>query len=188
MATIGTGNKGALLIVDAQVGVMKDGWDASHRLQQMARAVDRARLSGVPVIWVQHHNDELPTGSPQWQWAPELRPAPGEVQIHKEFNSAFEQTELAAQLAALGASHIALAGAQSNWCIRATAYAALERGYDLTLIHDAHTTSSMALDDGSTLEAAGVVRDLNIAMQWLSYPGRVNRTAGAEDLDFAALA
>ena len=84
----------------------------------------------------------------------------------------------------LGATHITLAGAASNWCIRATAYAALERGYDLTLVKDSHTTGTMALDDGSTIEAASVVQELNIAMTWLSYPGRKNGTAKADEVDF----
>ena len=47
-----------------------------------------------------------------------------------------------------------LAGAATYWCIlataTATAFAALERGYDLTLIEDAHTTGTMTLDDGTT--------------------------------------
>jgi len=54
------------------------------------------------------------------------------------------------ELASLDATHIVLAGAATNWCIRATASGALERGYDLTLVNDAHTTGSMALDDGTT--------------------------------------
>jgi nicotinamidase-related amidase len=78
-----------------------------------------------------------------------------------------------------------LAGAATNWCIRATAYGALDRGYDLTLIKDAHTTGSMELDDGVKIEAASVIHDLNIAMSWLSYPGRTNGTATAEAIDFA---
>lgn len=44
----------------------------------------------------------------------------------------------------------------------------------------------MALDDGTTIEAASVVRELNIAMTWLSYPGRTNGTAKAEEIDFAS--
>ena len=66
--------------------------------------------------------------------------------IHKKFNSSFEQTALDEELARLCATHIALAGAATNWCIRATAYGALERGYDLTLIKDAHTTDTMELE------------------------------------------
>jgi nicotinamidase-related amidase len=139
----------------------------------------------VPVIWVQHADDDLIRGSPAWEWVPELTPADGELRVHKRFNSAFEQTDLERQLAALGATHVVLAGAATNWCIRATAYGALDRGYDVTLVGDAHTTETMALPDGTTIEAASVVQDLNIAMTWLSYPGRRNGTASAETVDFA---
>lgn len=79
-----------------------------------------------------------------------------------------------------------LAGAATNWCIRATAYGALERGYDLTLIKDAHTTGTMEFDDGTRIEAENVIHELNIAMTWLSYPGRTNGAATAEEVDFAA--
>ncbi len=186
MATVREGNKSVLMVVDVQVGVVADAWEAPRNIGNVARAVARARAAGVPVIWVQHSSDELTRGSPAWQWVPELVPAPGEPLIHKRFNSSFEDTPLEAELARLGATHIALAGAATNWCIRATAYAALERGYDLTLIKDAHTTGTMALDDGTTIEAANVVRELNIAMTWLSYPGRSNGTAKAEEIDFAS--
>ena len=78
-----------------------------------------------------------------------------------------------------------LAGAATNWCIRATAYGALERGYDLTLIEDAHTTETMELGDGAQIDAARMVDELNIAMTWLSYPGRRNGIAAAGEVDFA---
>ena len=79
-----------------------------------------------------------------------------------------------------------LAGCATNWCIRATAYGALERGYDLTLVKDAHTTKTMDLENGQKLEAAMLIQELNIAMTWLSYPGRKNTTAKANDVVFAA--
>jgi nicotinamidase-related amidase len=185
MATVREGKQGVLLVVDVQVGVVRDAWDAERIVGNVAHTVERARASGTPVVWVQHADDELPHGSPEWQWVPELVPAAGEALIHKHFNSSFEQTTLEADLARLGATHITLAGAASNWCIRATAYGALERDYDLTLVKDAHTTGSMALDDGTRIEAASIVRELNIAMTWLSYPGRSNGTAAAAEVDFA---
>ncbi len=187
MATVRNGNIGVLLVVDVQVGVMNEAWDAPRVVKNVARAVERARARAVPVMWVQHADEELVHGSPQWQWVPELVPAEGEVRVHKKFNSSFEQTALEEQLAGLGATHLVLAGAATNWCIRATAYAALERGYDLTLIKDAHTTGTMELEDGTRIETLGVVQDLNIAMTWLSYPGRKNGTAKAEEIDFATL-
>jgi isochorismate hydrolase len=186
MATVREGSKGVLLVVDVQVGVMREAWDAPRIVGNVARAVERARAEGVPVVWVQHHSDkELVYGSPEWQWVPELGPWPGEPLIHKRFNSSFEETALEAELAKLGATHIALAGAETNGCIRATAYGALERGYDLTLIKDAHTTASMDLGNGVRIEGPSIVQDLNVAMTWLRYPGRTNGTATAEAVQFA---
>jgi nicotinamidase-related amidase len=188
MATVRDGDKPVLMVVDVQVGVMKDAWEAPRIIGNVARAVARARAAGVPVVWVQHADAELPRGSSEWQWVPELVPAPGESLIHKQFNSAFEQTALEDTLAGTGAAHIVLAGASSNWCIRATAYAALERGYDLTLLQDAHSTTRMVLEDGTVIEAATVIQDLNLAMTWLSYPGRRNAAATAEGVRFGPAA
>ncbi len=184
MATVRPGSKPVLIVVDVQVGVVRNAWEATRVIANVARVVESARADQVPIIWVQHADDELVTGSPDWQWAPPLSPADGETRIHKGFNSSFEATPLDAVLHELGASHIVLAGAMTNWCIRATAYAALERGYDLTLVSDAHTTESMTFDEGASIDAAAVVRDLNIAMQWLRYPGRSNRVVTTEALRF----
>ena len=184
MATVREGNKGVLLVVDVQVGVMGEAWEAPRIVGNVSRAVERARAQGVPVIWVQHSGEELAYGSPEWQWVPELAPAKGEPLIHKRFNSSFEQTALEEELAKFGATHIALAGAATHWCIRGTAYGALDRGYDLTLIKDAHTTGTMELDNGVKIEAEDIITELNIAMRWLSYPGRTNDTATAEEVEF----
>jgi nicotinamidase-related amidase len=176
-----------LIIVDVQVGVVDGAWEAPRVVANVARAVERARAAGVPVIWVQHADEnEMPKGSPQWQWVPELAPLPSEPLIGKQFNSAFEQTTLEHELQMIGATHIVLAGAATNWCIRATAYGALDHGYDLTLISDAHTTATMPCDDGTTIEAADIVKELNIVMTWLAYPGRKNSALLVEDVDFAA--
>ena len=176
MATVREGSKGALVVVDVQVGVMDSAWEADRVVANVARAVDRARAAGVPVLWVQHTDDELVAETPAWQWVPELVPAESEARVHKEYNSSFERTSLEDELDRLGVSHLVLAGAATNWCIRATAYAALERGYDLTLVEDAHTTSSD--------EAAAVVDDLNTVMQWVSYADVSTTTAKAAELDF----
>jgi nicotinamidase-related amidase len=188
MATVREGNKAVLVVVDVQIGVIRETWDANRIVGNVARAVDRARYQGVPVIWVQHSDEDLIAESPEWQWVPELTPHKGEPLIHKHFESSFEQTALEEELAKVGATHIALAGAATNWCIRATAYGALERGYDLTLISNAHTTRTMELDGGAKVEATSVISDLNVAMTWLSYPGRRNGTAKAEEVDFSATA
>jgi nicotinamidase-related amidase len=186
VATIRKGNQGVLLVVDVQVGVIKNAWDAPRVVGKVAQTVARARQLAIPVIWVQHSDTQLPHGAPEWQWVPELAPTAGEPLVHKHFNSSFEQTTLELELAKVGATHITLAGAATNWCIRATAFGALERGYDLTLVKDAHTTEPMVLGDGTRVEASSMIHDLNIAMTWLSYPDRKNSTATAEDACFSA--
>jgi nicotinamidase-related amidase len=185
MAVNREGHQAVLLVVDVQVGVMRNAWDASRVIRNITQAVDKARRLGVPVIWVQHTDDDLVSGSPNWQLVPELSPGEGEKLVVKSYNSAFEETTLDEILAELGATHIVLAGAASNWCIRATAYSALDRGYDLTLIADAHTTEIMEFEDGTSIKAEDIIRELNTAITWLSYPGRKNGTASAKEVDFS---
>jgi nicotinamidase-related amidase len=184
MASIREGTKTALLVVDVQVGVMRTAWDTPRIIDNIRSAVEKARQREIPVIWVQHEDEELVHDSSDWQIVPELVPAEGEQLIHKHFNSSFEQTPLKEDLARLGINHIVLCGAASNWCIRATAYAALDGGYDLTLIKDGHTTSRMEFEDGYHIEAENIVIDLNTTMQWLSYPGRTNRSISVTELEF----
>ena len=174
----------ALMVVDVQAGVMQECANAAQTIANVARTVERARAAQVPVIWVQHESDELKRDSDTWQWVPALVPAAGEARVYKQFNSSFEQTNTDELLEQAGVSHIVLAGAQSNWCIRATAYGALERGYDLTLVKDAHTTSDLDLGNGTRIDAATIVRDLNVTMKWLQYPGRRNAVAAAEEVVF----
>jgi nicotinamidase-related amidase len=184
MASVRTGQRAALVVVDVQVGVLENAWQRDRVLAHVALVVERARAQAVPVLWVQHHSAELPRDSADWQRVPELHAAAGEVCVHKQHNSAFEATTLESELARQGVSHLVLAGAATNWCIRATAYAALERGYDLTLVADAHTTQDIPLDGTDRIPAVHLVRDLNIAITWLSYPGRVGGVAPAHQVDF----
>jgi nicotinamidase-related amidase len=184
MSTVRSGHKKALVVVDVQVGVMANGWNAAPVVGKIARAVERAREGAAPVIWVQHEGEDLVRDSAAWQWVPELYPGAGEKRVYKRFPSSFEQTDLEASLQQQGITHLVLAGAQTNWCIRATAYAALERGYDLTLLLDAHTTESIDLGQGAKVEAASMVADLNTTMTWLRYPGRKSGIAAVEEADF----
>lgn len=188
MATIRSGEQPALLVIDVQQGVVERACERERVVACVAMAVERARAAGVPVLWVQHESDDLVRGTDAWRWVPELQPASGEALIHKRFNSAFEQTDLEPRLAALGATHLVVAGAASNWCIRATAYAALERGYDLTLVADAHTTPDLALGPGRVVAARDVIDELNAVVRWLEYPGRRNRVEPAAAVDFGRTA
>jgi len=182
MATIRDGERDVLLVVDVQRDVFDGAHDREGVIERLAAAVDRARATGVPVVWVQHSDDEIEYGSEGWELVPELHPAPGEARIEKTYNSAFEETGLDEVLEGLGATHVVLGGGQTNWCIRATAYGALERGYDLTLIKDGHSTTDIEFEDGHVVTAGSMIDDLNVTMRWIGFPGRTSTTAKAGEL------
>lgn len=160
----------ALLVVDAQVGVLASVWEAPRVVANIQALVAKARAAGAPIVWVQHAGDDLPWGSDAWKLMPGFVPAAGETVVHKKYNSAFAGTALDARLKSLGVSRVVLAGAATNWCIRATAYAAVDRGYNLTLVGDAHSTESLQLPGGATVPAQAIVHDLNAVFEWLSAP------------------
>lgn len=72
-----------------------------------------------------------------------LRPwASPEVIIDKPTHSAFGTPELEQQLTALGAATLVLTGVETDVCVLATAFAAIDRGYRVIVVSDAVTSSS----------------------------------------------
>ena len=70
---IRAGAQGALIVVDVQVGVMQDAWETARIIKNIGIAVEKARTQGVPVIWVQHSDDELVYGSLPGNWCQSCR-------------------------------------------------------------------------------------------------------------------
>jgi nicotinamidase-related amidase len=184
MATIRGGDKAVLLIVDVQEGVLSSAFEPERIIGNIQVILGKARSGRIPVIWVQHSDKELAYQSPSWEIITGLTINAGEYRIDKRYNSSFEETDLDRLLAKIGATEIVLAGAQTNWCIRATAYGALERGYDLSLISDAHTTESIDMEDGKKIAARDIIEELNVAISWLRYPGRRNQSVKANEYSF----
>jgi nicotinamidase-related amidase len=177
--------KSALLVVDAQVGVLSVIWESQRVVRNLEKLVANARSAGVPVIWIQHSdNNELKFGSAAWKLAPNFSPKSAEIVVHKKYNSSFAATDLDPKLKALGVSRIVLAGALTNWCIRSTAYAAVDRGYDLTLVSDAHSTESLELPNGNTVPAESIVTELNTVFQWVSVPDVHTEVRKTDDVAF----
>ncbi|MFN8546652.1 MAG: cysteine hydrolase family protein [Candidatus Eisenbacteria bacterium] len=177
-------NKTALLVVDVQVGVMANAWEAPRVEANIVSLVQHARDAGAPVVWVQHSDADLKQGSDEWKLIPQLTPQANEAIVQKHYNSSFEETELDRVLGTLGAKRIVLAGAATNWCIRATAYGALDRGYDLTLVSDAHTTESIEFQNGTVISAETIVSELNVGMKWISYPRSKVTVMPAAEISF----
>lgn len=176
--------KMALLIVDVQNGVIASAYNKDLVVENINIMISKARDSKVPIIWVQHMDDELIKNTKEWEIDPRLEQSTDDYYIEKGFNSSFEKTNLDELIKQLGVNKIVLMGAASNWCIRATAYASLERGYDLCLIGDAHTTESLDFGDGVVIEAKDIILELNTTIQWVEYPDRINETINAKEFEF----
>jgi hypothetical protein len=135
------------------------------------------------VVWVQHASDELVRGSDGWQYVPELVRRDHEPLVHKRYGDAFEGTELEALLAARGVGHLVVAGAQTDACIRSTLHGAFVRGYDVTLVGDAHTTEDLRAYGAPPPDQ--VIAHTNLYWPWQSGPGRRAATVATADLRFA---
>jgi len=95
-------------------------------------------------VWVQHSSDELPQGSEVWEYVPELVREESESLVHKTSGDSFENTDLESILADRGVGRLIVTGAQTDACIRSTLHGAVVRGYDATLVGDAHTTEDLS--------------------------------------------
>lgn len=161
----------ALIVIDVQHGVVDAAHDRDGVVDRIAALVGAARDGGVPVVWVQHEDDELVPGSDAWSIVAPLAPASDEPIVAKHHRSAFEATELTAVLAERGVGHLVVCGAETDHCVRSTLHAALERGHDVTLVADAHTTTDGAWT-GTPLPPELVIAELNRSMRGHALPGR----------------
>jgi nicotinamidase-related amidase len=144
MTTLADRPNPALLVIDTQNGVVGNAYDRDNVIARIATLVADARAVGVDVVWIQFHNDDLPHGSEGWEIVAELAPADGEPVVHKAYADSFEETELESLLAERGVGRLFVAGAQTDECIRSTLHGAIARGYDATLVADAHTTEDLS--------------------------------------------
>lgn len=173
----------ALLVIDVQNGVVEDAWHRDEVIENINTLVTKAREAKTPVIWIQHSSKGMEIGSEGWQIVPELKPLSGESIIRKRYRSSFEETELEETLVNLGAGHLYICGAQTNNCVRHTSHAALERGYDVTLVNDAHTTSDGPWESG-TLLAESIVDESNRAFRKYELPGRSASIVATKEVSF----
>jgi nicotinamidase-related amidase len=183
MTTLPNRPNTALLVIDVQNGVMAGALNRDAVIGNINSLVAKARTENVPVVWVQHSSDELPSGSEVWAYVPELVRVDAEPVVHKRYGDSFEDTDLEPVLAERGVGRLIVAGAQTDACIRSTLHGAFVRGYDTTLVSDAHTTDDMTSWGAPPPEQ--VVTHTNLYWQYQSAPGRTAGTVETAAVDFA---
>jgi nicotinamidase-related amidase len=144
--------------------------------------VEKARRERIPVVWVQDNDAGDGKGSEGWRVVPELAPSAAEPRVEKAYGDAFEDTHLETVLAELGAGHLVVVGAQTDACIRSTIHGAFARGYDVTLVGDAHTTEDQTQWGAPPPDQ--VIAHTNLYWTYQTAPGRKAGTAKTADVDF----
>jgi nicotinamidase-related amidase len=182
MTTLPGRTNTALIVIDVQNGVVDGAHDRDAVVSRIGSLVGRARDAEVPVIWVQHTDEDLPVGSDEWQYVPELTHADGEPLVQKQYGDSFEDTELEQLLAERGVGHLVVTGAQSDQCIRSTLHGAITRGYDATLVSDAHTTVDLTAYGAPLPEQ--VIAHTNLYWKHHEAPGRTGGVVEADKLEF----
>ena len=173
MTTLPDRGRTALVVIDVQDDVVAGAVDRDAVVANIGSLVERARSADVPVVWVQHHDDHLARGTAGWAYVDELDIADHEPLVHKSYGDAFEATDLEAVLAERGVGSLVVVGAQTDACIRSTLHGALARGYDVTLVSDAHTTKDLTAYGAPPPEQ--VIAHTNLYWSFQEAPGR--RTA-----------
>ena len=176
-------SKSALVVIDVQNGVVAQAHKRDQVVSNINLALAKARAAGIQVIWVQHSDEEMPIASEAWQIVDELVPAQGEQRVEKTFRSSFVETNLGELLEAGQVAHLIVCGAETNNCVRHTSHTALELGYDLTLISDAHTSNGYTWN-GHTIDPQNVIDEQNDNLSHYDLPGRRARTVLAAELSF----
>jgi nicotinamidase-related amidase len=172
----------ALLVDVVQNGAVNGNHERDTVVANVGTLVAKAREEQVPVIWVQHSDEELPRGSDNWQIVSELTPAEAEPLVEKNYGDSFEDTTLETVLSGLGVGRLVVAGAQTDACIRSTLHGALARGYDAILVSDAHTTEDQTAWGAPPPDQ--VIAHTNLYWTYQTAPGRTAGTVDTRDVDF----
>ncbi len=171
-----------LLVIDVQNGVVAGAPRRDEVVANINTLVDRARAEQVPVVWVQHSDGGLARGSAEWEFVPELSRDQDEPLIHKHYGDSFEGTELESVLAERGIGRLLVTGAQTDTCVRSTLHGAFTRGYDTTLVSDAHTTEDLTEYGAPPPEQ--VIAHTNLYWSEQSAPGRKAGTVTTGEVSF----
>jgi nicotinamidase-related amidase len=184
MSTLPNRATTALLVIDVQVGVVGAAYQRDAVIANIQTLLTAARASGTPVIWVQHSDEQMPIGSDAWQYVPELVRRESEPLVHKRYGDSFEGTDLESALAAASVSHLVVVGAQTDACIRSTIHGAFTRGYDVTLVSDAHTTEDTT--EWGAPPPDVIIKHTNMYWGFQSAPGRTARVLETSAVRFTA--
>ncbi|MCO5150084.1 MULTISPECIES: cysteine hydrolase family protein [unclassified Shinella] len=176
-------SKRAIIIVDLQKDYLSSGSFALTGIDaaaaNAARVVEAGRGKGDRIIHVHHIAKDAASplfapGTDGIQPIPAVAPRQDDTVIVKNYPNSFRETALHQILRDGDIEDVVVVGAMSDVCIDATARAAADLGYNLTVVHDACATRDKAFGD-SVVPARQVHATIMSALEF-GY-GKVTTTA-----------
>lgn len=151
--------KRALIVVDAQNEYFGGGLPieyppAEQSVANIARAMDAAHATGVPVVVVQQMGEAsapvFAEGTEGWELHPDVAARPHDHAIRKQWPSAFKGTDLRQWLADRGIDTVAVTGYMTQNCVASTIYEAAHSDLAVEFLVDASGTLPLENAAGSS--------------------------------------
>ncbi len=172
-------SRSALLVVDVQREYMEPEpfvtCDGDDLIAKSHMLIEAARAAGVPVVYVKHLDETPPANPTAADICSEIAPQSAEPVVEKRFPSAFFRTDLERTLKRLHIETLYACGLATFGCLNATVMCALCKGYDVTVVHDAHGAQALG-----EISVAQVIAQFESA--WTAAGARLLR---ASDVHFA---
>ncbi|MBI3231228.1 MAG: isochorismatase family protein [Burkholderiales bacterium] len=144
-----------LLIIDMQKAWLEQPNHVFFELPAVVERINHAarsvRASGGQVSFVMHNDAEAPLDSSEWQLIPSIEVAEGDLSVDKQACDSFTATDLLPMLSDNATSKLVLCGFATEFCFDTAVRAAATKGFDVTVLADAHTTSNRPHLDASSI-------------------------------------
>ncbi|WP_152391881.1 cysteine hydrolase family protein [Paenibacillus guangzhouensis] len=155
----------ALIIIDVQQAMFDPAapvYQGDALLEKLQGLIVQARSNHIPIVYVQHEEEEGPLvrDTPSWVIHPAIAPEAGDVVVHKSTPDSFYQTTLQHELRKRNIHETILVGIQTELCVDTTCRAARSLGFQVTLVQDAHSTF-----DSADLKAEQIIQHHNQVLQ-----------------------
>jgi len=145
----------ALLLIDIQKEYFENGAlelvnpiAASENAQKL---LEKFRKDKGTIVHVQHISPEgapiFIRGTAGVEIHENVKPLEGEKVITKQFPNSFRDTDLQEYLQSKGIKHLVIAGMMTHMCIDAGTRAAVDYGFECTVIGDACATKDLQIRD-----------------------------------------
>ena len=175
----------ALLVVDVQNTLCKGEW-AAYGVDAVVSNINavarQTRRVGGFVVFIQHEEDHeaMRYGSEGWNLYERLDVAHVDLRIRKTSCDSFFKTELKKSLEDRNVDHVIICGMQTEFCVDSTVRGALENGFSVTVVADAHTTL-----DNDVLTASQIIAHHNATMANLGNFGPCIKVVPADVASFS---